>query len=688
METSLTRKELDRFDETLQTWKGIRESTGQIYDGSEDLQTVMSQHLEVNMPEKLPVPASKQECLAAKDVLTKQYEAQLSSMQQSKNGILALADDLGQVLQAYLDLLSLQFKVLMSLEYTEAEDEELDECETALKDAEEYTCQFQSFVSFLGDSMDLGFYGYFLRHLMIMLEGQDLELKRWFVEYHGWGESVKVEGSKEVFLKELELREELGELKIEPQEEPQEEEQEKEFTEKEKEFSEKKEFPEKEKGGPNSTLRMVLEHVQEKIKRLQEEIQEEEKEAQEEPEEVQEQTEPHEDLSEIEQKELSEKELESLKSVSKSVSSNSDFCSKPDSSKPSKPFSDHIPSEIKHLIFSLADLESCVTLRQISKSWYTFFQDNEPLWEEKLGERNPWIQPGDPHLQSWGDCVLVFVSRLKNWPCEEDMAAFERPKAPPKCQSTVSVTLEPQEKLPSDFNGIIEHTGELCNSPLCEQLHCVSCFDITFMHIVDLKTNEVTYTRRPHEYHHLDYVHGTPDVHVFRFREDGVVLPASWASETTYFNEREQYLLVGTPDEEYALLLSKNNLHFDFGIKLKNNRMLRESLLYGINMEHVFMVLENDSPNDELKYLIADWKSLSMRPYTVTSSIGRPVAYYDGLIWLSCAYFYRPSEPKQGLLQPEKVLPSALPLRKTAPARQPVQKLQPVCFGLQSECWK
>ncbi|KAG5359507.1 hypothetical protein CJU90_5330 [Yarrowia sp. C11] len=69
------------------------------------------------------------------------------------------------------------------------------------------------------------------------------------------------------------------------------------------------------------------------------------------------------------------------------------------------------PVEVMEMVFDCADLETCVALRRVSKAWYSCFSNIEDTLKDKLQKRNPWMKPGDVDLQTWADCVLVFVSR-------------------------------------------------------------------------------------------------------------------------------------------------------------------------------------------------------------------------------------------------------------------------------------
>lgn len=118
-----------------------------------------------------------------------------------------------------------------------------------------------------------------------------------------------------------------------------------------------------------------------------------------------------------------------------------------------------LPLEIMGLVYSLASLESCVALREVNKAWYLAFQNSETVMERKMKERNPWIQPGDPDLRNWADCVHVFAGRIKsgNWKStrsiEDDLYV---PYEPWVTKTVVGTPLRPDEKLPADFTGMFD----------------------------------------------------------------------------------------------------------------------------------------------------------------------------------------------------------------------------------------
>lgn len=57
-------------------------------------------------------------------------------------------------------------------------------------------------------------------------------------------------------------------------------------------------------------------------------------------------------------------------------------------------FSSSLPLEVKLLVYSFCDLETCASLREVDSEWYRLFQQMEHLLRHKMRISNPWIKPG------------------------------------------------------------------------------------------------------------------------------------------------------------------------------------------------------------------------------------------------------------------------------------------------------
>lgn len=124
-----------------------------------------------------------------------------------------------------------------------------------------------------------------------------------------------------------------------------------------------------------------------------------------------------------------------------------------------------IPADIMSLIFAATDIDTCVELREVSKDWYAAFHDSEGVLERKLSKRNLWIKPGDDDLQSWADCVLVFVRRLQSgkWStvAPQELSVIQESAQAAKRMTVVGSELDLDEKLPSNFSGMFDKPDQL-----------------------------------------------------------------------------------------------------------------------------------------------------------------------------------------------------------------------------------
>lgn len=126
-------------------------------------------------------------------------------------------------------------------------------------------------------------------------------------------------------------------------------------------------------------------------------------------------------------------------------------------SRPSNAF--HLPPEVATMIFSLADLESCVTLREVCSSWYSFFKAQpESFWKQKLAKRNPWLCPGDRDLRTYADCALVFTRRIKTWTSVDDLGDIPMTQNHPIHKTVEAFELGGEERLPDSFESMMQLT--------------------------------------------------------------------------------------------------------------------------------------------------------------------------------------------------------------------------------------
>ncbi|KAG5365365.1 hypothetical protein CJU90_4442 [Yarrowia sp. C11] len=167
-----------------------------------------------------------------------------------------------------------------------------------------------------------------------------------------------------------------------------------------------------------------------------------------------------------------------------------------------------LPLEMATSIMSHCSLESCVTLRQVSRVFFQAFHHVD--LESVVKARCPWFRlEGD--LRSWSDCALVFVQRQKSdkWKSLYSLqVAGVRPlkENPPRLVRPVE--LENLEKLPADFEPVNRHIdGDM--SP-CGAIHSderrVST-TATQYKVLDIKTLSVSSILKPYDWRNasVDY---------------------------------------------------------------------------------------------------------------------------------------------------------------------------------------
>lgn len=116
-----------------------------------------------------------------------------------------------------------------------------------------------------------------------------------------------------------------------------------------------------------------------------------------------------------------------------------------------------LPLDIMGLIFNFADLETCVQLRQVSSGWYAAYKLYDYTMSQKMRLRTLGMSP-DPgtELQTWGDCALVFVGRLKSekWKTAQDFGKWTCKNEVTKTHTIVA--LDTKSSLPHDYLGLSE----------------------------------------------------------------------------------------------------------------------------------------------------------------------------------------------------------------------------------------
>lgn len=142
-----------------------------------------------------------------------------------------------------------------------------------------------------------------------------------------------------------------------------------------------------------------------------------------------------------------------------------------------------IPLEIASMVYSFADLESCVALREVSSEWYSSFQHMDHVLSKKLKQRNPWMQPGDSDLKTWRDCVLVFVARLK-WPTIDNLDDIKVPTKYESRAAVLAVELGLNEKLPENFVSMQPFFRMDCQQA-CDHIHSTELTWVRHLHTLE-----------------------------------------------------------------------------------------------------------------------------------------------------------------------------------------------------------
>lgn len=116
-----------------------------------------------------------------------------------------------------------------------------------------------------------------------------------------------------------------------------------------------------------------------------------------------------------------------------------------------------LPLKTASLIYASCDLETCVSLRQANSYWSRVYSHADSALRPELVRRFPWIKP-EGELKNWGDCVLVYVSRLasKKWQVNDGWDKIKISAATP-IKHVVAYELGHNAKLPSTFEGFEDH---------------------------------------------------------------------------------------------------------------------------------------------------------------------------------------------------------------------------------------
>ncbi|CAG82800.1 hypothetical protein B0I72DRAFT_144621 [Yarrowia lipolytica] len=282
------------------------------------------------------------------------------------------------------------------------------------------------------------------------------------------------------------------------------------------------------------------------------------------------------------------------------------------------PLKRHIPSEIVSFIYSFADVETCVALREVNTQWYSIFQHLDSFLKSKMNNRNPWMVPGDGDLKTWQDVALVFVRRLESekWVEKDRIDNVEATSNGRPKKTVVGKKLKFGKKLPPTFTSMTDSSA--CESLVCEHMHILSgpAGDEFLMDPWTLQSRQ-----HPEEY---EFVSQNSEETVIKLQGVEITIPS--------FVFRQRIIL----DISFHLGRSTVYVHLHGGGCLI---MSRDKPHYG----HALTILEPYSAYDAGDvsvskqtdgYHLANIANQSLVKYTSSTSAA-PVACYNGIVWLN-----------------------------------------------------
>lgn len=293
---------------------------------------------------------------------------------------------------------------------------------------------------------------------------------------------------------------------------------------------------------------------------------------------------------------------------------------------PSSCLPETLPIEIMEMIFDLSSLEACVALREASKGWYAAFQNSERIMKRKMKQRNPWMKPGDPELQTWADCVLVFVGRLQSgkWePYDRDpMPAIRRASRPVTGQVTrtvVGVELELDERLPANFSDMLDNPDSVS----------------VYTSAGKFLWSPWTHTCRPERNPPLEDVSEDEDGNVVSY--DGIEITldlSTTSSDVRRVHETEKAIQL-TLEDHTMWIFPKDRHHYRHAlwIPVVHTRHYNHQ---GYLLEMGDAVFHHHRPVEihTDRWSLVDFDKMGMTTVCEGFDI-KPVALYNGLIWLN-----------------------------------------------------
>lgn len=123
-----------------------------------------------------------------------------------------------------------------------------------------------------------------------------------------------------------------------------------------------------------------------------------------------------------------------------------------------------VPIEVATNIYSHCDLESAVSLREVSRDFYSAYQASGSVIKTLLNVRSPWFYPDS---MTWSDAGLVFVQRLfsPHWTEFTSINKLFERAALPEPPRHLAIELDHGDKMPECFKPLDEDWEEFPVNP-------------------------------------------------------------------------------------------------------------------------------------------------------------------------------------------------------------------------------
>lgn len=295
----------------------------------------------------------------------------------------------------------------------------------------------------------------------------------------------------------------------------------------------------------------------------------------------------------------------------------------------SKPFTAHVPLDVAGMVFEACDLESCVSLKQVSKSWWEAFHEHEPILKKKVIERTPWMEPEEvgTELKTWGDCALVVVGRLGNtkWVAVDSIDDVQVTGPAAKTNYIVSADIE--EMLPEDFQLLKDnHRFDLdCHNLKLDVLNLEArvVTDKVSQKTIFVDTDKIV----------VSFVDKSLPTIVLPSPESLGINAATVKSSLSVSLGTIHIIVTLSKEDIYILPLEFPDFRQGHGLKYAAERGRAMSNYAFPNA--VCVRLGNHEPDRKSQFLISDKHTNAMIPLYEGDTSSCPVSIYNGLIWVS-----------------------------------------------------